>query len=150
MQRHAPLFPHLPAPTLDGTGRLTVLPGGGLLQWEFEELIARAALLRYAADTVTPDHMKVNELCQMLRARARPKVGRLRGSVPWLAAPPMEYTYDNGPTGGNGARLTLPRPIDEAKANAERVKAVSSLLKVRQPPPKAAAKDDKGGGKKKK
>jgi len=46
--------------------------------------------------------------------------------------------------------LDGPLPVCFRRYGRRDTKAVSSLLKVRQPPPKAAAKDDKGGGKKKK
>ena len=110
-------------------------------------------LQKYRKDTTTPDHMKVNELCLLLRtslAPKRTKGGSKRAALPWLTAPPMEYAYD--PSVGNGARLILPRPIDEAKANAERVAAVAKLLHVRAPPPKGGGGKDakKDAGKKKK
>jgi len=152
IKRHAPNLPSMPEPSRDtATGRGNLLAGGGLLQWEFDELVARAALLKFQGDATTSDQLKVNEFCHLLRVSMAPKRRNRHGNAapPWLVAPPMEYAYDGAASGG--ARLTLPRPLDEAKANAERAIAVGQLLHVRKPPLKGdGKKDDKGGGKKKK
>jgi len=160
-KRHTPDFPTLPEPKRDSsTGRLLLNTGGGLLVWEWEELIARIALHRFRADTSTPDPLKVNEVCQLLRAgpgMLKPRPAHPLGAAPSFlplsspiiaptsASPAMDYVHEQS----DMARLMLATPHEESNANAQRVAAVKGLLKV----PAAAApapKAEKGGGKKKK
>ena len=90
------------------------------------------------------------EMCQLIRASAAPKRAKSKhgaSALPWLLSPPMEYTHD----ASSGVRLTLPRPLDEAKANAARSVAVQAKLHIKKPEPKGDAKGGKdAGGKKKK
>lgn len=143
--RHTPEFPILPEPKVDNTGANILPSGGGLLLWEFEELVSRLALLKYRDDRAMPDHLKVNEICQLLRVSPGAIRPKPKGASSYLlTSTAMEYKYEGA------ARLTIPRPQDEAKANAERAAAVKGLLAIKEPPKPEPKGDKKGGGKKKK
>jgi hypothetical protein len=143
-----PKLPELPPAVRDAVSGRALLPGGGgLLLWEFEELVGRLALAKLAADEGMTDAMKVNDLCQLLAASPGARRERPRGAPgPLLLSSPIDCDYE-APHDGDPALVPVP-PDAEARANAARVAAVGALLKVPPPPAKAAGGDKKGGDKK--
>lgn len=140
---------------------------GSLLVGEMEEFLARFALRRFEYDRTTPEQLKVNELFQLLRVslmRAGDHVGRRRGGVPagYLTGA-MASKYSG--TGGSYVSvaehqepkmsLSAAQQTFEAKANAERVKAIEAMLGIKsgilkkEGGGKDGKGDKKGGGKKK-
>ena len=133
--RHTPKLPELPQPDPDpSTGRVRLPDGGGLLLWEFEELIARVALRMYRSDLSTTPQQKVNEVCQLLRARTRPLPPPPRHAE-WQERPPpsMEYAYVGGDGGANSKALMRPSLLIESSSNAARVQAVRDVLGFPKP-----------------
>jgi len=162
MARHAPDLPHFPACNIENGFDPKQAKGSGLLFWEFEELVARVALYMYRDDVGTTEQLKVNDVCQLLRASPPPGGRRATPARPGLLSlgtpivDAMEYKFDGAGDSGPGVRrLVLTSGIDESKANSARALAVQKMLHIKQPappPPKGDKKGDKGGkgGKKKK
>jgi len=120
------------------------------------------ALYMYRDDVGTTEQLKVNDVCQLLRASPPPGGRRATPARPALLSlgmpivDAMEYKFDGAGDSGPGVRrLVLTSGVDESKANSARALAVQKMLHIKQPappPPKGDKKGDKGGkgGKKKK
>ena len=134
---------------------------GCMLLAEFEELLCRLALRKFKYDTLTTDARKVHEIFQLLRVSLASGARRRPGSVS------PGYLLGGFMPGGGG-RPPAPAPKDgvyashldpfeprlmitnsqqvfEAKANAERGRAVDMLLNKAKYDAMAAAHEAKGG-----
>ena len=131
---------------------------GAVLSVEFEELIGRLALRKFQYDKTTPASKKVHEIFQLLRVSLASGARRRPGGVTpgYLLS---QITPGNTRLDGNYSSVadqpfeprlyqTSNQQAFEAKANADRVRAVDMILNKAKYEAMAAAKEAKGGDKK--